>query len=65
MTYTLDTSTCITFLRGQHPQLRQRVLSHFHDIAITAVVAALCPALLTYGELPSTIGTRGNGATGQ
>lgn len=40
MTYTLDTSTCITFLRGKHPQLRQRVLSRFHDIAITSVVAA-------------------------
>ena len=40
MIYTLDTSACITFLRGTHPHLRQRVLSHFHDIAITAVVAA-------------------------
>ena len=40
MTYTLDTSTSITFLRGKHPQLRQRVLSHFHDVAITSVVAA-------------------------
>ncbi len=40
MTHTLDTSTCITFLRGKHPQLRQRVLSHFRDIAITSVVAA-------------------------
>jgi len=40
VTYTLDTSTSITFLRGKHPQLRQRVLSHFHDIAITSVVAA-------------------------
>jgi len=40
VTYTLDTSACITFLRGKHPQLRQRVLSHFRDIAITSVVAA-------------------------
>jgi len=40
VTYTLDTSTSITFLRGKHPQLRQRVLSHFHDIVITSVVAA-------------------------
>lgn len=40
MTYTLDTSTCITFLRGKHPQLRQQVLSHFHDIVITSIVAA-------------------------
>jgi len=40
VTHTLDTSTCITFLRGKHPQLRQRVLSHFRDIAITSVVAA-------------------------
>jgi len=39
VTYTLDTSICITFLRGKHPQLRQRVLSHFHDIVITSVAA--------------------------
>ena len=40
MTYTLDTSTCITFLRGKHPQLYQRVLFRFSDIAITSIVAA-------------------------
>lgn len=40
MTYTLDTSTCITFLRGKHPQLYGRVLSHFGDVAITSIVAA-------------------------
>ena len=40
MTYTLDTSTCITFLRGKHPQVYRRVLSHFSDVAITSVVAA-------------------------
>jgi len=38
--YTLDTSTCVTFLRGKQPRFRQRVLSYFRDIAITAVVAA-------------------------
>lgn len=40
MIYTLDTNTCVTFLRGKHPQLRQRVLSHFQDVAITSIVAA-------------------------
>ena len=40
MTYTLNTSTCITFLRGKHPQVYLRVLVHFSDIAITSVVAA-------------------------
>lgn len=40
MIYTLDTNTCVTFLRAKHPQLRQRVLSHFQDVAITSIVAA-------------------------
>jgi len=40
VSYTLDTDTCILYLRGKHPQIRQRVLAQFHDIAITAVVAA-------------------------
>ncbi len=50
MTYTLDTNACIGFLRGKHPRLQQRVLSHFNDIAITPVVVAE----LYYGVEPSS-----------
>jgi len=50
VTYTLDTDTCIAYLRGKHPQVYQRVLSHFSEIAITSVVAAE----LYYGAERST-----------
>jgi len=40
VTYTLDTDTCIAYLRGKHLRVYQRVLSHFSEIAITSVVAA-------------------------
>lgn len=40
MSYTLDTDTCVFYLRGKHPKIRQHVLTHYHDIAITTVVAA-------------------------
>ncbi len=36
----LDTDTCIAYLRGKQPHVRERVLEHFHEIAVTAVVAA-------------------------
>ena len=36
----LARASMLSFLRGKHPQLYRRVLSHFSDIAITSVVAA-------------------------
>ncbi|HVA88739.1 MAG TPA: type II toxin-antitoxin system VapC family toxin [Chloroflexota bacterium] len=39
MTYLLDTDTCIAFLRGSHPRLRQRFLSLTNkDVIVPAPV---------------------------
>lgn len=50
MTWFLDTNTCIAFLRGQEPHVRDRLLAHSPvDVKIPAIVEAE----LLYGALRS------------